>query len=50
MLQLAQTIKHLRTDHNLRIGDVDEPHLLLTHCPHMNAKEAQILIRRFVSV
>lgn len=47
MPQLAQTIKHLRTKHNLRISEIDDPELLLRHYPNMNTKTAEDLCSRF---
>ncbi len=47
MPQLAQTIKHLRTNHNLRIGDIDDHDLLLRNFPEMDAKVAERLCQRF---
>lgn len=47
MPHLAQTIKHLRTNHNLRISAVEYPDLLLKHCPTMSPNTAKILCRRF---
>ena len=49
MPQLATTIKHLRTNHNLRISAIDDPDRLLNHCPGMNPKTAEDLCRRFPS-
>ena len=49
MPQLATTIKHLRTKHNLRISEIDNPELLLRHCPEMDAKVANRLCQRFKS-
>ena len=46
MPQLATTIKHLRTNHNLRIGAIDDPDLLLDHCPDMDTKVADKLCQR----
>ena len=47
MPQLAATIKHLRTNHNLRISAIDDPDLLLRHCPDMDTKVADRLCQRF---
>ena len=47
MPQLATTIKHLRTNHNLRIGDIENPDLLLKHSPDMDPKTAENLCRYF---
>ena len=49
MPDLAATIKHLRTNHNLRIGAIDNPDLLLKHCPNLDSNAAEILCRRFPS-
>lgn len=47
MPELATTIKHIRTKHNLRISDIDDPDLLVRHCPEMEPKVAADLCRRF---
>ena len=47
MPQLAATIKHLRTEHNLRINAIDTPDLLLRHYPDMDTKAADRLCERF---
>ncbi len=47
MPQLAATIKHLRTDHNHRIGDIDDPDQLLKFNPEMNPNDAENLCSRF---
>ena len=47
MPDLAATIKHLRTNHNLRISAIDDPDLLLRHCPDMDTKVANRLRQRF---
>ncbi len=47
MPQLASTIKHLRTDQNLRISAIDDPDHLLKHYPDMNPKDAENLCSRF---
>ena len=47
MPDLAATIKHLRTNHNLRISAIDEPDLLFKHCPNLDPNAAEILCRRF---
>ena len=47
MPQLAAIIKHLRTNQNLHIGDVDNPDLLLRHCPDMDTRVADRLCQRF---
>ena len=47
MPDLAATIKHLRINHNLRISAIDDPELLLRHCPYMDTKAAKKLCRQF---
>ncbi len=47
MPDLATTIKHLRTNHNLRISAVDDPDLLLRHCSGMEYVAAEKLSQRF---
>ena len=47
MPQLAQTIKHLRTNHNLRISAIDDPDILLKHYPDIDTKAADRLCQRF---
>ena len=47
MPDLATTIKHLRTNHNLRISTIDNPDLLLRHCPDMDSEAAEKLCQRF---
>lgn len=47
MPQLAQTIKHLRTNHNLRISAIDDPDHLLKHYPDIDTKVADRLCQRF---
>ena len=49
MSELAGTVKHLRTEHNLRISAIDDPELLLRHCPEMDAQVAEALCQRFES-
>ena len=46
MPQLAATIKHLRTKHNLRISDIDDPNLLMRHFPEMASVVAEDLCKR----
>ena len=48
MPQLAQTIKHLRTNQNLRISAIDDPDILSRHFPEMDSKVAEDLCRRFI--
>ena len=47
MPNLATTIKHLRTNHNLRISAIDNPDLLLRHSRDMDTKIAEKLCQRF---
>ena len=47
--ELAATIKHIRTQHKIRISDIDDPDLLLTHCRNMSPKTAENLCHRFPS-
>ncbi len=47
MPDLAASIKHLRTNHNLRISAIDDPELLLRHCPDMDSNTAKNLIGKF---
>ena len=47
MPELATTIKHLRTNHNLRISTIDNPDLLLRHCPDMDSEAAEKLCQPF---
>lgn len=47
MPDLAATIKHLRTNHNLRISAIDNPDLLFRHCPDMDSKVTETLCQRF---
>ena len=47
MPNLATTIKHLRTKHNLRISANDNPDLLLRHYPDMDTQVAEKLCQRF---
>ena len=47
MPKLAETIKHLRTQHSVRIGDIENPDLLLKHSPDMDPKTAENLCRYF---
>ena len=49
MPELNAAIKHIRTQHNIRISAIDDPDLLLRHCPEMDAKSAENLCRRFES-
>ena len=49
MPELTATIKHIRTQHNLRISAIDDPDLLLRHCPAMDTKGADALCQRFES-
>ncbi len=47
MPELAGTVKHLRTNHDLRIGSIDDPDLLMKHYPDMASIIAENLCRRF---
>lgn len=47
MPELAATIKHLRTKHTARISAIDDPDLLLNHCPDMDTKVADRLCQQF---
>ena len=47
MPKLAETVKHLRTQHSVRIGDIENPDLLLKHSPDMDPKTAENLCRYF---
>ena len=47
MPDLATTIKHLRTNHNLRISAIDDPDQLLKHNSEINPKDAENLCRPF---
>ena len=47
MPQLAQTIKHLRTNQNLRISAINNPELILKHSPELGVEVAEKLCRRF---
>ena len=49
MPKLNTAIKHIRTQHNLRISAIDDPDLLLRHCPEMDTKVADALCQRFES-
>ena len=49
MPDLAATIKHIRTHHKVRISAMDDPDILLRHCPEMDTKVAENLCRRFPS-
>ena len=50
MPELASTVKHIRSHHKLRISDIDDPDLLLRHCPDMDTKVAEKLCQRFETV
>ena len=47
MPELAETVKHIRTQHSVRIGDIENPDLLLKHSPDMDPKTAENLCRYF---
>ena len=47
MPDLATTIKHLRTNHNLRISEIYDPELLLSHCQEMDSNIAKKLVGKF---
>ena len=47
MPELATTVKHIRTEHHIRISAIDDPELLLRHCPEMDTKAAEKLCQRF---
>ena len=47
MPELAATVKHIRTEHNLRISAIDDRDLLLRHSPEMDTKVAERLCQRF---
>ena len=47
MPELAETVKHIRTQHNIRISAIDEPDLLLRHFSEMDTKVANDLCQRF---
>ena len=47
MPDLAATIKHIRTRHKVRISAIDDPNLLLRHCPEVDTKVAEKLCQRF---
>ena len=49
MPELAAAIKHIRTQHKVRISAIDDPDLLLRHCPEMDPKVAEALCQRFAS-
>ena len=47
MPEMAATVKHIRTQLNIRISTIDDPDLLLRHCPQMDPKVAHDLCQRF---
>ncbi len=47
MSELAGTVKHLRTEHNLHISAIDDRDLLLRHSPEMDTKVAERLCQGF---
>ncbi len=47
MPELASTIKHIRTEHNLRISEIDNPDILLRHYSAMAPATADKLCQRF---
>ena len=47
MPKLAETIKHIRTQHNIRISAIDDPDLLLRHFSEMDTTVAHDLCQRF---
>ena len=47
MPDLATTIKYLRTNHNMRIGAVDDADILLRHCPDIDSSTAKNLVGKF---
>ena len=47
MPELATTIKHLRANRNIRIGDINDPDLLLDRCSEIDTKVAERLCQRF---
>ena len=47
MPELAATVKHLRTNHYLRISAIDAPGQLLRHFPEMDSRVAEGLCQRF---
>ena len=49
MPELNAAIKHIRTQHNIRISAIDDPDLLLRHCSEMDTKVADALCCRFPS-
>ena len=49
MPDLSTTIRHLRTNHNLRISAINNPSLLLRHCQNLDTKAAINLCRPFPS-
>ena len=49
MPNLATAIRHIRTDHKIRIGDIEDPDLLMRHCREMDSKIAENLCLRFSS-
>ena len=49
MPALGNAVKHIRTQHKTRISAIDDPDLLLRHCPEMENLVAENLCRRFPS-
>ncbi len=47
MPKLNAAIKHIRTQHNLRISAIDNSDLLLSHFPELDTKVADRLCQRF---
>ena len=47
MPELAATVKHIRAEHKIRISAIDDPELLLRHCPEMDADVAEKLCQFF---
>lgn len=49
MPDLASAIEHIRLQHQVRIGAIDDPDILLKHVPSMDPEVAEMLCRRFPS-
>ncbi len=49
MPELAGVVKHMRTEHRVRIGEINDAELLSRHCPKMEPAVADALCQRFRS-
>ena len=50
MPELAGVVKHLRIEHKVRIGEIDDPDLLGRHCPDVSNEVVEQLCGRFQTV